>query len=405
VAPSEGHLKEELRDLLLESVQLRLVADVPVGAFLSGGIDSSLVVALLQRHTSQQLKTFTIGMPDAQYNEAQHAQAIAQHLGTDHHTLYCTEDDFKSLLPLLPQIYDEPMGDSSAIPTLLVSRLAKEQVKVSLSADGGDELFGGYTKYEITQRLYPKIAWMPKPLRQLMSGMVGWLQADWIEDWSPRLPLLKGYKNLNNKLPKLRQALQAPSLQGFFHAASSYINHEDLAALHGSVQSRYEAELPLIPGYLLSMLGLMDVQTYLEGDILCKVDRATMYHALEGREPLLDHKLLEFALALPDRYKIHQGKTKYLLRSILYDELPPSLLERPKQGFSIPIETWLRGILRPELEAIAQDRAFAEALGLDLGHLTARLLAFFKGDKRVHPQWVWFMHQLWAWWRQWAVAL
>ena len=397
---SELELTNELEGLLQESFELRLVADVPVGMFLSGGIDSSTVVALLQQQAGRHLKTFTIGFEDKEYNEAEHAKAIAKHLGTEHHELYCTEQDFEDLIDKLPELYDEPFGDSSGIPTYLVAQMAKKEVKVSLSADGGDELFGGYTKYEITKNFYPKIQRMGF-LRHLAAFVAGGIDPFWLERNGHRLPIVNRYKNLSNKFPKFRNALLAKDLLDFFNRSSTYISEKDLKKLFPVLIKRYGTDIKPDLQRLVSFLGMVDIQTYLEGDIMAKVDRATMGVALEGREPLLDHKIIEFALALPDDLKIKGNTTKYLLRQVLYRHVPKEMIERPKQGFSIPVQKWLLGSLRGELDALAADSAFQEAMRLSPSEIQKIITNFTTQKKYVNPHFVWFLYVLYRWWKRW----
>ncbi|WCL80064.1 asparagine synthase (glutamine-hydrolyzing) [Saprospira sp. CCB-QB6] len=397
---SEAELKSALEKELRKSFALRMVADVPVGVFLSGGVDSSIVAALLQDQSAQQLRTFTIGFKDKEYNEANQAKAVAEHIGSQHEELYCGPEDFEQLIPNWAELYDEPFGDSSGIPTYLVAQMAKQSVKVSLSADGGDELFGGYTKYEICQRFYPKIKKLG-PIRPLAAALMGQINPFWLERNASKLPILKGYKNISNKWPKLVAALGAKDQEAFFHQSSSYISPEKHQALFGSPTPRYQGELKPQAGRYIGYLGSLDLLTYLEGDIMVKVDRATMAVALEGREPLLDHQLLDFALSLPDELKIRSGQGKYLLRQLLYDYVPKELIERPKQGFSIPIEQWLRGLLRPDLEALAQDKAFADCFGLQQTVLQHILRQFLDRKAYINPHFIWFLYVLRQWYKRW----
>jgi asparagine synthase (glutamine-hydrolysing) len=398
---SEKELTDQLEAILKDSFQLRMVADVPVGMFLSGGIDSSTVVALLQSQSQQKLKTFTIGVHHEEYNEAGHAATIAKHLGTDHHELYCTENDFEELIERLPELYDEPFGDSSGIPTFLVAQMAKKEVKVSLSADGGDELFGGYTKYEITKNFYPKIRKMGF-MRHMAAFVAGGVDPLWLERNAPRIPVLKRYKNISNKFPKFRNALKAKDVLDFFNRSSTYISQKDLKKLYPLIEARYKSEVKIDPERLVSYLGMIDVETYLEGDIMCKVDRATMGVALEGREPLLDHKIVEFAMALPDQWKIQGNSTKHLLRQVLYRYVPKELIERPKQGFSIPVQAWLLGRLRPELEKLAADQQFLESFELNAAEIQ-RIIHNFNHQKRyINPHFIWFLYILYRWWKRWG---
>lgn len=400
-----------LESTLTESLRLRMVADVEVGAFLSGGVDSSLVVACLQKKLGQRLRTFTIGVQDEQYNEAQHARRIADYLGTQHTELYCTEEDFARVLPSLPMVYDEPFGDSSAIPTLLVAQLAAKDVKVSLSADGGDELFGGYTKYEATLSFQRRLSRMPRSLRRLGGFVLSLFSPQWLERNARFLPILSRYKNLGNKLPKLQRALRAHDAIDFFRLSSTYLDNDTLAALLPTAPQPAPDFLPaewlnlenIAPDRLLSFLGGSDIVSYLEGDIMTKVDRATMRHALEGREPLLDHELLALALSLKDREKIDK-QTKMPLRRLLYSLLPAEMIERPKQGFAIPIEQWLRTRLRSQLEELCEDKAFFERIPLAQNAVRQLISEFLQRPNSTQsPQLIWFVFCLWQWQRTWIL--
>jgi len=399
---TENELADQLEIQLKEAFRLRMVADVPVGMFLSGGIDSTTVAAILQSESNRKIKTFTIGFEHKEYNEAQHAKTLAAHLGTEHHELYCSEKDFEEVLDLLPDIYDEPFGDSSGIPTYIVSRMAKNEVKVSLSADGGDELFGGYTKYEAVKNYYPKIKKIPYPLRKLMAGLSGAVNPLWLEKNAAYLLILKNYKNIANKFPKLRNALKAKDLNDFFNRSSTYISKEEHLRLFPHFTDRFKTETTAKEQRLISYLGMIDLKTYLEGDIMTKVDRATMQLALEGREPMLDHKLVEFALCLPDEMKIRGNTTKYLLRQVLYRFVPKELMERPKQGFSIPVQQWLMGSLKSELEKLAVDKIFAERFGLNQPELQKIIRAFISKKKFINPHFIWFLFVLYRWNLRWS---
>lgn len=398
---SESELLEQLEGVLTESFELRMVADVPVGAFLSGGIDSSTVVALLQKQKNRQLKTFTIGFEDKEYNEAQHAKAVAQHLETEHHEWYCTESDFERVIPLLPDLYDEPFGDSSAIPTYLVAQMAKKEVKVSLSADGGDEIFGGYTKYEISKNFYPKISKIPYCFRQGLQAIGNLIDPLWLEQHNHKLPVLKNYKNISNKYPKLLHALGAKDAVNFFHSSSTYIPPKEQKKLLQTYQYRYQTNSTIKENQLVSFLGMIDTDTYLEGDIMTKVDRATMHNALEGRDPFLDHKIIEFGMQLPDHLKIKGGETKYLLRQLLFKHVPRELIERPKQGFSIPIQKWLLSSLQPQLIAIKEDTAFQQTMGLQSEQLCIIIDNFIQQKKYINPHFIWFLYCLHQWYLRW----
>jgi asparagine synthase (glutamine-hydrolysing) len=406
---NEKDLQNTVETALSEAFALRMVADVEVGAFLSGGIDSSLVVALLQKQQRENqgrpLQTFTMGFEDPAYNESEQARAIAAHLGTSHHEITCTEADFFALLPQLPEIYDEPFGDSSAVPTFLIARLAKTKVKVVLSADGGDELFGGYTKYEATQRFAQGIGRYPKIMRSTAAGLLNLFSPQWLERNSRYIPVLGRYKNLNHKLPKLVQALKSDNIQEFFTAASTYATPQLIEQLiRPEAYQKQNLQLPnidILPEKLLGYLGLCDMKTYLEGDIMTKVDRATMHNAVEGREPFLDHKLVELALALDDKTKLKKGAKQYsskdILRQILYKYVPKNLLDRPKQGFAVPIERWLRDALRPQLLALMEDRDFFDKIPLQQANIQQLIQDFISQKQWVNPHLIWFIFSLWQW--------
>lgn len=398
----EGKIKEELKSQLLDSFQLRMVADVPVGMFLSGGVDSSLVTAMLQKASNTQLQTFTIGFENEGFNEANHAKKVAAHIGTNHTELYCTEDRFKELIPKLPDFYDEPFGDESAIPTYLVSVLAKDQVKVCLSADGGDELFGGYTKYEFTANYYPKTSKIPKPLRTLVGAGLSYLDANWLDKQKQYIPLLRNYTDLGSKIPKFKNALLSNNLNSFFNNASVFVSEAELARLIPVIQSRQFHHLHPRDKRLISYLGILDVVSYLEGDIMTKVDRATMQTALEGREPLLDHHLIEYAMQLPDNIKVKDGSLKYILRQILYDYVPKDLIERPKQGFSVPIFDWLHSFMKQDLLTMISDRLFIERFQFNekyLRELISRFLA--RRSVNCSPNFIWLLLVLYKWDLRW----
>ena len=399
---SEATITEELEEILKESFKLRMVADVPVGMFLSGGIDSSLVTALLQKQYNHSLKTFTIGFEDKQRNEAHFAKKIAQHLGTDHTELYCTEQDALKIIPQLADIYDEPFGDSSGIPTRLVAEMAAQHVKVSLSADGGDELFGGYTKYEFAKKYHEKMSFLPNFLKKGAAALVGQMNPQSVEKYGRRMPILKNYSDINNKFSKFQSALKANDIVDFFNASSTYLNPQQLANFHPVYQNRYpKNDMQPETGRILSFLGVIDIQTYLEGDIMTKVDRATMQVALEGREPFLDHKIIEFAQGLPDDLKLKSGKAKYILRSILYKHVPKELIERPKMGFAIPIKSWLQSLLAEELKAIQEDHTFFETFQLNGPTIKRTINQFLTDTTYINPHLVWFIFTLHQWYQRW----
>ena len=355
---SETEAIANLDALLRDAVRLRMMADVPLGAFLSGGIDSSTVVALMQAQSSQPVTTFSIGFYEDGYDEAQQAKAVAQQLGTNHTELYVTPEEAMGVIPKLPTIYDEPFADSSQIPTFLVSQLARQQVKVSLSGDGGDELFAGYNRYFWGSSIWQKIGWMPQTWRQMAAGALTSLSPEtWDRAYNPLkafLPSQLEQRQLGDKLHKLAEVIGVPDSQTFYRNLVSHWKNPESLVL-GSSQFPVD-EVCWIKGWdFVQQMMYLDTVTYLPDDILVKVDRASMGVSLESRVPLLDHRLVEFAWYLPRSLKVRNGKGKWLLRQVLYQYVPPSLMERPKMGFAVPIKRWLRGELRDWAEALLNE--------------------------------------------------
>lgn len=345
--PFDGTLHEavdELERLLATAVRLRQVADVPVGAFLSGGIDSSTVVSLMQRSSSTPVRTFTIGNEMADYDEAGAAQAVARHLGTDHTALTVTSEEARAVIPELPQMYDEPFADSSQIPTFLVSRLARQQVTVALSGDGGDEVFGGYNRYIWGDSLRRRLRAMPAPVRRgaarlLLAGS----PRQWDALFEAGAPLLPPLRNPGTRVHKLARMLDAGSVDELHRRLASLWDAPD--ALVEGGQERREP-LPQLDDDGPATMMLRDMMTYLPDDILTKIDRASMAVSLEARVPLLDHRVVELAWTLPTSLKVRGRTGKWILRQVLARHVPPPLFDRPKTGFTVPIGEWLRGPLR-----------------------------------------------------------
>lgn len=357
----------ELERLLLRSVGRQMLADVPLGAFLSGGIDSSTIVALMQAHSARPVKTFTIGFHEAGYNEAEHAKAVARHLGTEHTELYVTAQQALDVIPRLPTLYDEPFADSSQIPTFLVSQLARRHVAVSLSGDGGDELFAGYNRYFMGRSLWRKIGWLPRGVRGgVAAGLHGLSPAAWNRLLAPLTGLLPArlrYANVGDKLHKLAAILAVDGPDALYHGLVSL--WPDPATVVIAAQEPPTlldpAAAPGLSDFTERMM-LFDLLSYLPDDILVKVDRAAMGVSLETRVPLLDHEVVEFAWRVPLTMKIRDGQGKWLLRQLLYKHVPRELIERPKMGFGVPLDVWLRGPLRDWAEALlAEERLRREA--------------------------------------------
>lgn len=352
---------DQLETLLRGAVRAQMVADVPLGAFLSGGVDSSTVVALMQAQSNRPVKTFTIGFHEADYNEATYAKAVAAHLGTEHTELYVTAGQAREVIPHLQDIYDEPFSDSSQLPTYLVSRLAREHVTVSLSGDAGDELFCGYNRYQFVDALWHKISKAPLSLRQLAAkGITGVSIESWNRVASTlgrSLPRGMRFQNTGDKLHKGAQAMTSASLDALYLGLVSH--WDDPASLvRGATEppTVLQGNTPLLSSLdgVQRMMAL-DLLSYLPDDILVKVDRAAMSVSLETRVPFLDHRVVEFAWKLPQSLKLRDGLTKWVLRQVLYRYVPKSLIERPKMGFGVPIGDWLRGPLRDWCETLLSE--------------------------------------------------
>ena len=357
---TEDDAREQLDVLLRRSIKMRMMADVPLGAFLSGGIDSSTVVAAMQAQSAQPVRTFTIGHSDAQYNEAEDARRVAQHLGTEHTELTVTPSEALAVIPRLPHFYDEPFSDSSQVPTFLVSQLARRSVTVALSGDGGDELFGGYNRHSWVERLWKRVGWIPRPGRRLAAGLVGSISpAAWDTMFRAAAGVLPRSSPLRirtpgDKLHKLAGVLPAQSSRAMYELLTSHWQRPDAVVL-GATEP---PTLLTAPGAdpKLATLGeqmmLLDTVTYLPDDILTKVDRASMAVSLEARVPMLDPDVFAFAWRIPLAMKLRGGQGKWLLREVLHRYVPHALVDRPKFGFGVPLADWLRGPLRSWAEAL-----------------------------------------------------
>ncbi|GAB5502420.1 asparagine synthase (glutamine-hydrolyzing) [Pyruvatibacter sp.] len=353
---------DQLSDLLHDAIGQQMISDVPLGAFLSGGIDSSTVVALMQAQSSQPVRTFSIGFSEEGFNEAHHAAEVAKHLGTDHTELYLSSRDALDVVPQLADMYDEPFADSSQIPTYLVSKLARQHVTVSLSGDGGDELFAGYNRYVWGRTLWRTIRTLPLPVRRLVSRSIrGLSPARWNQLTRPIPGKIKP-GNPGDALYKLASVVELDGPGAIYRRlVSNWMSPEDV------VQQSTEP-----PGLLwdetmrerfkepISRMQATDLMTYLPDDILTKVDRASMATSLEARVPLLDPRLIEFAWRLPLSMKLRDGQSKWALRQVLYRHVPQSLIDRPKMGFGVPVGDWLRGPLRDWAEHLLDEKRLRE---------------------------------------------
>ncbi|MBO9592155.1 MAG: asparagine synthase (glutamine-hydrolyzing) [Niabella sp.] len=394
----------ETERILEKAFQYRMVADVPVGVFLSGGFDSTCVTALLQKNSTARIKTFTIGTTDNLLDEAPFAKQIAAHLGTDHTEYYCTAKEAIDIVPELPFYYDEPFADSSAIPTILVSRLARQKVTVALSADAGDEIFAGYNRYDYINRYGQKLQRIPAPLRKMAAGLMEHIS-------SKAIPVLRNKANFHSRYDKLKNLLNDPSPEALLKNLSIIFSDREIVELFSQgigaqavisdLSALYHSR-ELKPEYYdaLSFMMAVDYQTYLADDILQKVDRATMSISLEGREPFLDQEIIEWAAQLPVDYKYHKGIKKYILREIVYHYVPREMMDRPKMGFGIPVADWLTKELRPLVEEHLGNAAL-KMHGLFNPDTVSRLTReFFAGRKEKYLK-IWYLLMFQLWYKKW----
>jgi asparagine synthase (glutamine-hydrolysing) len=339
-----------------------MMADVPFGAFLSGGVDSSTIVALMQAQSARPIKTFTIGFNEDAYNEAVFAKKVAAHLGTEHYDLYVSPKDVSDLIPKLNTIYDEPFADSSQIPTVLVSKLAKKNVTVALSGDAGDELFAGYNRYQISARFWPKLSRVPKSLRNVAAWGLHRFSPQTLDRWAALLPNSTRWLNLGDKLHKGARVMTSETVDDLYCGMLA-VGWPNPTEIIGDL-SDYSTQLqmPEIKGLgIVERMMALDALNYLPDDILTKLDRASMSVSLETRLPFLDHRVFEFACRLPLEYKLRSVNgelvTKWVLRQLLYRYVPKTLIERPKAGFGIPLGDWLRGPLREWAEDLLSEES------------------------------------------------
>ena len=357
IEKSEEEILEELEALLKDACQLRMVSDVPVGVFLSGGYDSSTVTALLQKSSKEQINTFTIGFHEEEFNEAQYAKKIAEYLGTNHTEYYCREEDMLNLIEKIPLYFDEPFADASALPTMVVSQLAKEDVTVALSADGGDELFFGYSRYFAIKRVENLHLSLPK--RVLLKFLLSIFSERSVEWINRHLPKSKRQANIVDKFKKFKSMLQGTSyidmhLKSFSKVSPEFLEESLVMGKFEDFEKTLFKNFDSLKGEdFADQMMAVDYKTYMADDVLTKVDRATMSVSLEGREPLLDHRIAEYMARIPLELKYREKKGKYLLRKILNRYIPIEMTDRPKSGFTIPLKKWLLNELRERaLEAL-----------------------------------------------------
>ena len=389
---SEKEALDEVEELFTSAFQYRMVSDVPVGVFLSGGYDSSVVTAILQKNSIQKIKTFTIGFDVKKWDEAPYAKQIASHLGTDHHEYYCTTKEAQDIFTKLPELYDEPFGDSSAIPTTLVSQFARKQVTVSLSADGGDEVFAGYTKYHNQPKINNYLQRSPQALLSLTKNLL-----------NTSTKLYPGLKR-RHKIERVAEILNTYQKTGLADVYDRQFLYKDLIDLIPG----YDENIGLYDeigtvnnenDYLNKMLA-RDYRSYMVDDVLTKVDRATMSVALEGREPLLDHRIIEFVSQLPSGLKYNSESSKYLLKKITHKYVPKEMLDRPKAGFTFPMYEWLSTDLKDHLFHYINEKEIAKHGFLNPKTAVTIRKEFLEGTQgRKTPIWLLLMFQMW--WNKW----
>jgi asparagine synthase (glutamine-hydrolysing) len=400
---SEKEAIDELEKRLRKTVRSRMVSDVPLGAFLSGGIDSSTIVSLMQSQSDRPVNTFTIGFYEQEFNEAVYAKKVAEHLGTNHTELYVTPKEAMDVIPKLPEMYDEPFADSSQIPTHLISVLARENVTVSLSGDGGDELFAGYNRYLIAERLWKVASRIPNMLKKRIANLVSSVSPESVERYYGKiegvLPRKMKVSLPAEKFYKLARVLGGASTPKSIYKRITSIIHSPEQFLISGIESLTtlddETLWHEIDDTVLTMVYL-DLMTYHPDDILQKVDRAAMAVSLETRVPYLDHNLVEFIMSLPLKMKLHNGTSKWILRQVLYRYLPQKLMERPKMGFSVPVGEWIKGSMRNWTEELVnkeriKQEGYFNAQAVDemwQNHLSGKF-------NHTHEMWNILMFQSW----------
>jgi len=389
---------EETEKLLTSAFQYRMVSDVPVGVFLSGGYDSSCVTAILQKNNTEKIKTFTIGVPDAGLNEAPYAKEIAAHLGTDHTEYYCTEKEALEIVPQLPFFYDEPFADSSAIPTTLVSRIAREKVTVALSADAGDEIFAGYNRYDYMIKYGNKIKKVPGFVRKTAAAMMDIIPAN-------SIPVLNKKYLFHSRYEKAKSLLKEPSARNILMSLTQQMSDKDAATLFkkntNKLSSFFDSKELKEQNYsILSYMMAIDYQTYLLDDILQKVDRAGMSVSLEGREPFLDQRIIEWAAQLPMEYKYNKGNKKFIIKEIVHKYLPKEMMDRPKMGFGIPISAWLQNDLKPFVDMYF-DESFIEKQNIFNNDIIQRIKKSFYDGKIERAEKIWYLLMFQMWYDKW----
>lgn len=399
---SDFEFLDQVENLLEKAVARQMLSDVPIGAFLSGGIDSSTIVSLMQSQFAKRVKTFSIGFHADGFDEAKQAKRVAQHLGTDHTELYVTPEGALATIPKLPSIYDEPFGDPSGIPTYLVAKLAQEKVTVALSGDGGDELFGGYNRYLLGEKLWEAISPFPVALRRSVGRALTSISPRTFDMLSyPVRGLLPGYLRVNSvgdKIHKMSRSLGSQTADDLYKRLTSQYQEDNEIVFNSKAKFSWaDNEVSLFKsGGFVERMMMQDLLAYLPDDILTKVDRAAMSVSLETRAPFLSHELVEFALQIPKSTKIRNGQGKWLLRQILYKHVPKEVIERPKQGFSLPLDAWLRGSLREWAEELLEEKVLREQGFLDVSIVRQKWKEHLSG-RRNWQNFLWNVLMWQAW--------
>ncbi|NEW60640.1 asparagine synthetase B, partial [Sulfurovum sp. bin170] len=403
---SEDEILYDLEDLIIDSCQLRMVSDVPVGVFLSGGYDSSTVTALLQKNSKEKIRTFTIGFMEKEFNEANDAKKIANYLGTDHTEYYCTADDMLKLVDKLSYHWDEPFADDSALPTMIVSQLAKKDVSVALSADGGDEVFFGYSKYFAIKKIEALRKSKFRFRYRVLKIVANTLNETSVTFLNSLLPKSKKESNIADKFKKFKNMINSNSSEEMFIRASSVVEASflDDVLVDGAFKNfekvsfgdfKKNSNLDTI-----DQMMAMDYKTFMVDDVLCKVDRATMSLSLEGREPLLDHRIAEYMARVPSDIKYKDGDGKYLLRKVLNRYIPKSITDRPKSGFTVPLKFWILNELKEEALSALENKILIEDAIIKESSLK-KISEDLKNGKIENPTFIWMIMVYVMWRKKW----
>lgn len=391
---SEDDILKDIEKILDNAIDLRMVSDVPVGVFLSGGYDSSLVTSILAKKQGKKINTFTIGFDDEKYNEAEHAKTIAEYLGTNHTEYYMKNSDMLDLVEKLPFYYDEPFGDSSSLPTMIVSKLARQSVTVALSSDGGDEAFCGYSKYFFLNKFQDIFSNSFK--REVLKVGLNLFSENSVEYINKKLPKNLKQTNIKDKYTKFQRAINSSSLEQMFENASSYVDKNEIARFLKVNQNQelFKKWEKIGSIEFLNQMMAIDYKLFMNDDVLTKVDRATMSVSLEGREPLLDHRIIEYMARVPIDIKYKNRQGKYLLRQVLYKYLSKEMVDKPKSGFQIPLNEWLRGELKPlvlkYLDIVIMDESI-----FNIEEIMQLKKRFFAGVDVGTTIWFILMYQMW----------